>query len=102
MRDVAQKMCFDLTKPLSHGACNKPRKPRAIAISLASDRAQKAMNPPSALAPLPIVSAPFPPPPHHCALREKDLAKSLRCAVGYRCGIGQSAEGIKPPSACAL
>ena len=29
----------------------------------------------------PSVSAPFPP-PHHCALREKDLAKGLRFAVG--------------------
>ena len=36
----------------------------------------------------PSVSAPFPPPPHHCALREKDLAKGLRFAVGYRSGIG--------------
>lgn len=30
--------------------------------------------------------SPFPPSVHHCALREKDLAKGLRFAVGYACG----------------
>jgi len=39
-----------------------PASPRAIAIALASDRAQKAMNLPSAIAPLPSVSAPLPQP----------------------------------------
>lgn len=67
-----------------------------------SNRAQKAMKLPSAYSSAPSVSAPIPPPPHHCALREKNLAKGLRCAVGYRCGIGKSAEGIKPPSASTL
>ncbi|KHO53305.1 MAG: hypothetical protein QT04_C0006G0011 [archaeon GW2011_AR11] len=47
---AAKKYCCRCC-PLSHGACNKPRKPRAFAIALASDRAQKAMNLPSALAP---------------------------------------------------
>ena len=50
----------------------------------------------------PSVSAPFPPPPHHCALREKDLAKGLRFAVGSCKGNSESAEGIKPPSASTL
>jgi len=44
------------------------RKPRAIAIAVASDSAQKAMKLPSALAPLPSVSAPLPQPLHAVAL----------------------------------
>ena len=42
------------TLPLSHGTCNKTRKPRAFAIAVASNRAQKAVKLPSALAPFQV------------------------------------------------
>ena len=88
--------------PLSHGACNKTRKPRAFASAVASNRAQKAMNPPSALAPLQV-----------CPLRYRrhlTTAPFAKSTSPRACGslsararvVGESAEGIKPPSASAL
>ena len=48
------------------------------------------------------MSAPFPPPPHHCTLREKTSPRVCGSLSASAWVVWESAEGIKPPSASTL